>query len=111
ASMGEIVKADGAPIALALLDECAAVGARAGFAPRPATLERLHAIFTARDSRFAASMLRDVERGRRTEAEHVLGDLLRRAAPDAAPVLAIACTHLRAYEVHRRGAEARAEAA
>lgn len=111
ANVGEIVEAGGSSFALALLDECRAIAASAGFAPPEATLKRLRAVFTARDSRFAASMLRDLESGRRTEGEQVVGDLLRRAAPGAAPVLAIACAHLRAYEVRRRKADTMAKAA
>lgn len=111
ASVGEIIEAGGASFALTLLDECRAIAASAGFAPTEATLQRLRSVFTTRDSRFTASMLRDVERGRRTEGEQVVGDLLRRAAPGAAPVLAIACAHLRAYEIRRRKADATAKAA
>ena len=45
-------------------------------------------------------MLRDVERGARTECEHILGDLRRRASEHAldTPLLAAALAHLRVYE-------------
>jgi 2-dehydropantoate 2-reductase len=48
-------------------------------------------------------MLRDVERGARTEVEHVLGDLLRRGDQAANPhaLLRIAYAHLMAYEARR----------
>jgi 2-dehydropantoate 2-reductase len=48
-------------------------------------------------------MLRDIERGAPTEADHVIGDLISRAAaplPDTA-LLRIAYTHLKAYEARR----------
>jgi 2-dehydropantoate 2-reductase len=49
-----------------------------------------------------ASMLRDIERGARTEANHILGDLLRRANPaDAASLLRAAYVHVKAYEARR----------
>jgi 2-dehydropantoate 2-reductase len=51
-------------------------------------------------------MLRDVERGGRTEAEHVLGDLVRRAERHkiSTPMLRVAYTHLQAYELRRKKA-------
>ena len=49
-------------------------------------------------------MLRDIEDRRPIEADHILGDMLRRAqARDvAAPLLQIAYTHTRAYEEQRK---------
>jgi 2-dehydropantoate 2-reductase len=51
----------------------------------------------------AASMLRDLERNAPIEADHVIGDLLRRGDPQpgAQPVLRIAYAHLKAYEARR----------
>ena len=47
-------------------------------------------------------MLRDVEDGKRAEADHILGDLLRRAAKaDPRSLLRIAYAHLKAYEARR----------
>jgi 2-dehydropantoate 2-reductase len=46
-------------------------------------------------------MARDVDNGLRTEVEHVVGDLLRRAKGGEYPVLASALAHLRTYEVRR----------
>ncbi|HEX4171408.1 MAG TPA: ketopantoate reductase C-terminal domain-containing protein, partial [Acetobacteraceae bacterium] len=85
-----------------LFDECAAIACQNGFPPREPVLQRFRATLTAAGSAFAASMLRDVERGARTEAEHVLGDLLRRGGdPSAYPVLRIAYAHLMTYEAQR----------
>ena len=103
APVGAIAAAGGTGLALALLDECASVAAAHGFAPRAKAMERGRAMLAEPGSAMTASMLRDVEGGAPTEGEHVLGDLLRRAAPGTTPLLAIACTHLRAYEA-RRGA-------
>jgi 2-dehydropantoate 2-reductase len=61
-------------------------------------------MLTMPGSTFAASMLRDVERGAPTEADHILGDLLRRGGgggPNDLSLLRIAYAHLRAYEARR----------
>jgi 2-dehydropantoate 2-reductase len=110
ASVGDIEAAGGASIAAALLDECADVATVAGFPPSAASLERSLATFTAAGSTLTASMYRDIERGGRTEAEHLLGDLLRRGtrANDAHSILRAAYTHVAAYEVGRARREAEA---
>jgi 2-dehydropantoate 2-reductase len=103
ASIGDIVAAGAADLATTLLDECAAIAARQGFPPREAALRGSRAMYTAAGSGFTASMLRDIERNARTEADHVLGDLLRRSsdAPAAPTLLRIAFAHLAAYEARR----------
>jgi 2-dehydropantoate 2-reductase len=102
-TIGDIVAAGAADLATALLDECAAIAGGEGFPPTAAALQRSRVMFTAAGSGFTASMLRDVERGARTEVEHVLGDLLRRGgkAPNAHALLRIAHAHLLAYEARR----------
>ncbi len=103
AAIGDIVAAGAAPLALALFEECAAIAAGSGFPPRAAFRERMRALFTAPGSPLTASMLRDIERGAPTEADHILGDLLARAAPTAPErsLLSIAHRHLKAYEARR----------
>jgi 2-dehydropantoate 2-reductase len=66
-TVGDIEAAGGAPLARALLAECAGVATRAGFPPTEASLERGSAIFTEPGSTLTASMYRDIERGGRTE--------------------------------------------
>jgi 2-dehydropantoate 2-reductase len=52
--------------------------------------------------------LRDIEQGGRIESDHIVGDLLERAASGAAataalaPLLSTAYSHLKAYEARRR---------
>jgi 2-dehydropantoate 2-reductase len=63
---------------------------------------------TAPGSTFTASMLRDLEASARIEADHVLGDLLRRrnaADPELGgmSLLQIAYIHLKTYEGRRAG--------
>jgi 2-dehydropantoate 2-reductase len=101
ASVGDIVAAGGAPIAEALLDEISSIAAANGFAPRSASAQRSRAMLTAAGSPFTASMLRDVEGGRATEADHVVGDLLKRGGDGNYPVLKIAYAHLKTYEARR----------
>ena len=102
APVGDIVAAGGAEFAVALLDECAAIAARAGAPIRLTAMERSRATFTAAGSTLAASMLRDMESGGRTEADHVIGALLR-LAPAAleCPLLRVALLHLESYEARR----------
>jgi len=51
-------------------------------------------------------MLRDIERGSVTEAEHILGDMANRARTLGidTPLLDLARAHLAAYEMGRRRA-------
>jgi 2-dehydropantoate 2-reductase len=58
-------------------------------------------MLSAAGSAFAASMLRDLERGARSEAEHILGDLLRRGGYATHPVLRIAYANVATYEAKR----------
>jgi len=114
AAIGDVVAAGAADLATALLEECAAIATHQGFAPGAAAMQRSRAAFTTPGSGLTASMLRDVERGARTEVDHVLGDLLRRAGGDhpRLSLLRIARDHLAAYEARRaRGIAAAAIAA
>jgi 2-dehydropantoate 2-reductase len=77
-AVGDIVTAGGADLAVALLEECRAIAAAAGYSPRANSLKASLGRLTDPGSAMTASMLGDVERRGRTEADHVLGDLLRR---------------------------------
>jgi 2-dehydropantoate 2-reductase len=106
ASVGDYLAAGAADLATGLLDECAAIAAGQGYPPRPATLERARAILTTAGSPLKASMLRDIEGDMPVEGDHILGDLLRRAAkPDERTLLRIATLHVKAYEAQRRRAK------
>jgi 2-dehydropantoate 2-reductase len=109
APVGAIVAAPGgAELMLGLVDEATAVAKATGGEPRSASLERTRATLTTPKSAFSASMLRDIEGGGRTEADHVIGDLIRRGegAGLPCPLLGLAYTHLKAYEARRASAEA-----
>jgi 2-dehydropantoate 2-reductase len=111
ATLGDIIAAGGADLPLAFLEEGRAIAIAAGYPPRPAFLETARARLTTQTP-LAASMLGDLERGGRTEADHVLGDLLRRRASTPPPdqsLLRLAHTALKAQEA--RAARASAAAA
>jgi len=103
-AIGDIEAAGGARLALDLLEECRSSAASAGFAPRAEFLERTRSTVTAPGSLLTASMLRDIEDGAPIEADHVLGDLVRRGdrvlSPDRS-LLRLAYMHLKAYESRR----------
>jgi 2-dehydropantoate 2-reductase len=104
APVGAIVAAPGgAELMLGLVDEATAVAEATGGEPRSASLERTRTTLTTPKSAFSASMLRDIEGGGRTEADHVIGDLIRRGkgAGLPCPLLGLAYTHLKAYEARR----------
>ncbi|OEZ32429.1 2-dehydropantoate 2-reductase [Variovorax boronicumulans] len=104
ASIGDIVAAGGEDVALAIFDECCAIAAHNGFAPRPGALTRGRAVVTTAGSPMTASMYKDMARGARVEADHILGDLLARAPRTASAtpsVLRTAYVHLKAYEFRR----------
>ena len=103
AAVGDIVAAGGDKFALDLIAECAAIAARKGFPPGEATMQRIRAMLTAPGSQMTASMLRDIERGAPIEADHIVGDLLRRGQAEGvdARLLAIVDAHIRAYETRR----------
>jgi 2-dehydropantoate 2-reductase len=93
----------GEALMVAMIGEGSRVAEAAGYPPRPASLSLMRSLLTDRDSTMAASMLRDIEAGRQTEADHILGDLLRRGAEAGidTPLLALAYLHLQAYAARR----------
>ena len=106
-SIGEIVAtADGADHARRLHVECSETARRSGYPLSTRAMADAERFLTTPDSPLKASMLRDVERGMRTEAEHILGDLRSRAHAQAidTPLLSAALAHLRVYELGRSAA-------
>ena len=88
---------------LAFLDTCRRIAMAEGEPLRDEFYANTVRLLTEPGSAFTASMLRDVEAGRRTETEHVIGDMARRAHATGidAPLLAAAHCHLQAYEARR----------
>ena len=107
-TIGDIVAAGAADLASSLLAECATIATNQRFPPTEAALQRSRALLTAPGSALTASMLRDIQRNGRTEADHVLGDLLDRSGepPNSHSLLRLAYAHLRAYEAGRTRTQA-----
>ncbi|WP_314963491.1 2-dehydropantoate 2-reductase [Bradyrhizobium cosmicum] len=105
ASIGDILTVpNGERSIFRLFAECCAVATASGFEPRAPFIEFDRKLFTTRDSPLKASMLRDIERGSITEAEHILGDMANRARTLGidTPLLDLARAHVAAYEVGRQ---------
>jgi 2-dehydropantoate 2-reductase len=107
APIGDIVASPGGnELIRSLLEECRAIAEGAGHAPHAAFLEQARAALTAAGSPLTASMLRDVETNAPVEADHIVGDLLRRhravhPSGNQLSQLATAYVHLKAYETRR----------
>ena len=102
-SVGDIVAADAVDLTIALFNESVAIGTSHGFAPGKAAIDRFMSILTAPNSLFTASMLRDIEAGQAIEADHILGDLLKRDSNDgqSSPLLRVAYAHMKTYQSRR----------
>jgi 2-dehydropantoate 2-reductase len=90
----------GATFALRLFDEVVAIVAAVGVPPSDGFLAAVRAMLTERGSSLAASMFRDLQHGGPTEAEAIVGDLLRRGAQAGidAPLLSAAYVCLAVHE-------------
>ena len=100
-NIGEIVATEeGEALMIEALAECQAVAAAAGHAPRQQSRERVQAMLTEPGSINSASMRQDLEAGRRTEADAIVGDMLRRARAFgiATPLLRAASCHLQVHK-------------
>jgi 2-dehydropantoate 2-reductase len=104
ATVGNILASPGGKdFILGIVDECSAVAAAEGHAPRAPFVERTRGMLTAEGSQLTASMFRDIKIGAPVEADHVIGDLVARGDAANVPVqrLRTAYTHLKAYEKQR----------
>jgi 2-dehydropantoate 2-reductase len=80
-----------------------AIATAEGHAPRPQAIERALQRLTDPEGLWSASMLRDLESGGQVEADHIVGWMLERARRHGIDdtMLAMAYTHLKAYERRR----------
>ena len=109
ANVGEILATcAGESFIAGLLGECEQIAAASGHPASPEKLAVYREQLGDRNSTVAASMLRDVERGGPTEADHILGDLVARGEGPgiAVPLLKLAYSHLQAYELVRQRRQA-----
>jgi len=101
---GDILEAgEGRAIVLETVEECRKVAAAAGCDPGEKGMANVRSYLTQKGSRFAASMLHDLEKGAMVEADHVVGDMIARArkAGIATPNLRMAYAHLQVYLARR----------
>jgi 2-dehydropantoate 2-reductase len=100
-TIGQVMAASGGEaLALAFIDECAAVAAAHGFAPRAEYLAGVKAQLTEAGSKATSSMYRDLCAGLPVEAAQILGDLVARAVAKGlvTPLLGAAWTNLDVYQ-------------
>ncbi|ODA66159.1 2-dehydropantoate 2-reductase [Methyloligella halotolerans] len=104
APVGAIVATqEGEAIIREMMEECTATAAASGYAPRVGAMRSMVDSLTERGSKGTASMYRDMVDSKRTEHEHILGDMLERAraANVPAPLLRISLTNMQAYDQER----------
>jgi len=97
AAVGAIVASPyGRELTQALYAECCAIAQANGYPVAQATQTKSLKLLTREGSSFTASMLRDLVSGQKTEHEHILGDLARRAdrVQVACPILKASYTPL-----------------
>jgi 2-dehydropantoate 2-reductase len=104
ANVGEIARTpEGCSLLLAFLETNAKIAAHAGHPPGEAYLNTYRELFRQRDSKYEASMLRDLEKGGPIESEHILGFMLRKCREAGLPdtLHLAAYTHAKCYEERR----------
>jgi 2-dehydropantoate 2-reductase len=103
ATVGDIIAAGAKHISSGLFAECSAIAAENGFPPSAAAAERGLTVMTTEGSLLTASMMRDIENKNPIEADHIVGDLLKRGSDNEArrPLLLTAYAHLKSYEARR----------
>ncbi len=91
----------GPEFAHAVVMECIEIATANGYAPDATMLSEHLRRMVERGSALTSSMYRDMRKGAPVEVDHVLGDLLDRAAGVPAPLLTAAYVHLKVYEAGR----------
>ncbi|MDB5797395.1 MAG: ketopantoate reductase [Paucimonas sp.] len=94
---GKILEtSEGAALVQEMYGECLAVASAYGWPVPAAAIERSLSVFLQKGSEFTASMYRDLVSGQRTEHEHVLGEMVRRAQAKGlpAPLMRAAWCHM-----------------
>lgn len=105
AGVGDIMHTkEGDELMEEFLHEAIGVAEESGYPPAPEFLTIARRILFDRNSTLMASMLRDLEKGGRIEAEHLIGDMYARAHEFGidATLLRLAYCNLQAYEARRK---------
>jgi len=103
--IGQILATDyGEALIAGLFDECISTASAEGYPPGTSPAQNYRSILFDRESAITASMLRDMEAGNPTEADHIIGDIIARARRHGieTPLLKMAYSHLQVYEMQRR---------
>ena len=106
ANVGEILATpDGKNIMTRYVQTSMAIAAAEGYPPRAHVVERFEKILASQHSTLTASMLRDLENGHEVEADHIVGYMLNKAREHHIDdyLIAMAFTHLKAYQQRRLG--------
>ena len=103
-TVGEINRVPGGrDLALGVAHEAMAIAAANGYRLDPADVAMIEKRLTREESILVSSLYRDLHKGAPVEADHILGDLLHRAALQhvPAPLLQAAYTQTKVYESRR----------
>ncbi|CAB3824928.1 2-dehydropantoate 2-reductase [Achromobacter anxifer] len=106
-TVGQIASSDdGIDIMTGLLQESQAVAAASGHAVRPEADASARKLIADRTQPVTASMFRDLSQGLPVEADHIVGDMVRRARNLGvdATYLRTAYAHLQVYQAQRAAA-------
>lgn len=106
-TVGDIVATEeGAALMRETHDACIRVATAGGHPPREVPVAEFRRTLLAPGSTIAASMLRDLQSGGRTEGAHVVGDMLHRAIAAGIDPVALrpAWCHLQVHEARRQAA-------
>ena len=103
-SIGEILATDyGEQLIAQLFDECQQTAAAEGWPAGPNPAQDYRALLFDPNGTYTASMLRDMDSGGPTEADHILGNMISRAHRNGieAPMLEVAYSRLQVHERQR----------
>ncbi len=84
---------DGAALMQRFGQACIAVATAEGYAPREHVLARFNAVLQSRTSTLTASMYRDLSAGGKTEADHIVGHMLKKAREHGVDDVLLACAY------------------
>ena len=89
-----------------VIEECGRVAAAEGYLMSTSSADFVRMLFSDTASGYGPSMLSDVENNRRTEGEHVIGDMVDRGIRHAitVPILTAARCNLQVHEINRQRA-------
>jgi 2-dehydropantoate 2-reductase len=93
----------GQPFVSAVIDECSRIVIGKGYPPPASMVDLVGNLYSNRDSNYGPSLLLDIEDGRPTEGEHIIGDMVQHATALGidVPLLTAALCSIQSYEFQR----------